>query len=63
MVAPWPPTWRPDIARPSSPHRIYLHTATIVKHAAFTGQYPVAVLSDCVVYATDCAPARWTSCT
>jgi hypothetical protein len=25
----------------------------IVKHAAFTGQYPVAVLSDCVVYASD----------
>lgn len=28
----------------------------IVKHAAFTGQYPVAILSDCVVYATDGTP-------
>ncbi len=24
-----------------------------MRHAAFTGQYPVAVLSDCAVYATD----------
>jgi hypothetical protein len=37
-------------ARRSSPVRINLHRK-IVKHAAFTGQYPVAVLSDCVVYA------------
>ncbi|MFE4053176.1 telomere-associated protein Tap [Streptomyces sp. YIM B13518] len=47
------PTWRPDIrAAVISRTRINLHRK-IVKHAAFTGQYPVAVLSDCVVYATD----------
>ncbi|MER5564076.1 helix-turn-helix domain-containing protein [Streptomyces sp. NPDC002506] len=45
------PTWRPDIrAAVISRTRINLHRK-IVKHAAFTGQYPVAVLSDCVVYA------------
>ncbi|MFJ1584302.1 hypothetical protein ACIOC1_13410 [Streptomyces sp. NPDC088197] len=27
--------------------------ARIIKHAASTGQYPVAVLSGCVVYAAD----------
>ncbi|WP_060904879.1 telomere-associated protein Tap [Streptomyces scabiei] len=44
------PTWRPDIrAAVISRTRINLHRK-IVKHAAFTGQYPVAVLSDCVVY-------------
>ncbi|MFJ9662079.1 telomere-associated protein Tap [Streptomyces griseoflavus] len=47
------PTWRPDIrAAVISRTRINLHRK-IVKHAAFTGQYPVAVLSDCVVYAAD----------
>jgi hypothetical protein len=25
----------------------------MLKHAAFTGQYPVAILSDCVVYAAN----------
>ncbi|MET8957128.1 helix-turn-helix transcriptional regulator [Streptomyces sp. NPDC004533] len=45
------PTWRPDIrAAIISRTRINLHRK-IVKHAAFTGQYPVAILSDCVVYA------------
>ncbi|WP_336319885.1 telomere-associated protein Tap [Streptomyces lavendofoliae] len=46
------PTWRPDIrAAVISRTRVNLHRK-IVKHAAFTGQYPVAVLSDCVVYAS-----------
>ncbi|MFJ8597042.1 telomere-associated protein Tap [Streptomyces sp. NPDC093598] len=45
------PTWRPDIrAAVISRTRVNLHRK-IIKHAAFTGQYPVAVLSDCVVYA------------
>ncbi|MFE9769527.1 telomere-associated protein Tap [Streptomyces sp. NPDC005808] len=45
------PTWRPDIrAAVISRTRINLHRK-IVKHASFTGQYPIAVLSDCVVYA------------
>ncbi|OKK03856.1 transcriptional regulator [Streptomyces sp. CB03234] len=44
------PTWRPDIrAAVISRTRTNLHRK-IVKHAAFTGQYPVAILSDCVVY-------------
>ncbi|PWI07331.1 transcriptional regulator [Streptomyces sp. NWU339] len=47
------PTWRPDIrAAVISRTRINLHRK-IVKHAAFTGDYPVAILSDCVVYAAD----------
>lgn len=47
------PTWRPDIrAAVISRTRINLHRK-IVKHASFTGQYPVAILSDCVVYAAD----------
>ncbi|MFH9983306.1 telomere-associated protein Tap [Streptomyces sp. NPDC017179] len=47
------PTWRPDIrAAVIARTRINFHRK-IVKHAAFTGQYPVAVLSDCVVYAVD----------
>ncbi|MEU7154418.1 helix-turn-helix transcriptional regulator [Streptomyces sp. NPDC045456] len=47
------PTWRPDIrAAVISRTRINLHRK-IVKHAAFTGQYPVAVNHDCVVYAVD----------
>ncbi|MGI5450664.1 telomere-associated protein Tap [Streptomyces sp. CA-243310] len=46
------PTWRPDIrAAVISRTRINLHRK-IIKHAAFTGQYPVAILSDCVVYAS-----------
>ncbi|WP_030390205.1 telomere-associated protein Tap [Streptomyces sp. NRRL S-241] len=47
------PTWRPDIrAAVISRTRINLHRK-IVKHAAFTAQYPIAVLSDCVVYAAN----------
>ncbi|KFG71539.1 telomere-associated protein Tap [Streptomyces mutabilis] len=47
------PTWRPDIrAAVISRTRINVHRK-LVKHAAFTGQYPVAVLSDCAVYAAD----------
>ncbi|MGW8066851.1 telomere-associated protein Tap [Streptomyces ziwulingensis] len=47
------PTWRPDIrAAVISRTRVNLHRK-IVKHAAFTGQYPVAILSDCVVYAAN----------
>ncbi|MCZ9354759.1 helix-turn-helix domain-containing protein [Streptomyces mutabilis] len=47
------PTWRPDIrAAVISRTRMNLHRK-IVKHAAFTGQYPVAILSDCVVYAAN----------
>ncbi|MEU0103610.1 helix-turn-helix transcriptional regulator [Streptomyces sp. NPDC006267] len=47
------PTWRPDIrAAVISRTRINLHRK-IIKHATFTGQYPIAVLSDCVVYAAD----------
>ncbi|CAM5553520.1 Transcriptional regulator OS=Streptomyces fumanus OX=67302 GN=GCM10018772_61640 PE=4 SV=1 [Streptomyces fumanus] len=47
------PTWRPDIrAAVISRTRINLHRK-IVRHAAFTGQYPVAILSDCVVYTAD----------
>ncbi|MFZ4184145.1 helix-turn-helix domain-containing protein [Streptomyces sp. R02] len=46
------PTWRPDIrAAVISRTRINLHRK-IVRHAAHTGQYPVAILSDCVVYAS-----------
>ncbi|MFJ6074013.1 telomere-associated protein Tap [Streptomyces sp. NPDC093065] len=47
------PTWRPDIrAAVISRTRVNMHRK-IVRHAVFTGQYPVAVLSDCAVYATD----------
>lgn len=47
------PTWRPDIrAAVISRTRINMHRK-MLKHAAFTGQYPVAVLSDCAVYAVD----------
>ncbi|MCD2469484.1 helix-turn-helix domain-containing protein [Streptomyces sp. MBT42] len=47
------PTWRPDIrAAVISRTRVNLHRK-MIKHAAFTGQYPVAVLSDCVVYAAN----------
>ncbi|MEV7405813.1 helix-turn-helix domain-containing protein [Streptomyces sp. NPDC091267] len=47
------PTWRPDIrAAVIARTRINLHRK-IVKHAAFTGQYPIAILSDCVVYAAN----------
>ncbi|MER5564346.1 helix-turn-helix transcriptional regulator [Streptomyces sp. NPDC002506] len=47
------PTWRPDIrAAVISRTRINMHRK-IVKHAAFTGQYPVAILSDCAVYTSD----------
>lgn len=51
------PTWRPDIrAAVISRTRINLHRK-IVKHAAFTGQYPIAILSDCVVYAAAAGPS------
>nr|WP_172682198.1 helix-turn-helix transcriptional regulator [Streptomyces violaceoruber] len=47
------PTWRPDIrAAVIARTRMNLHRK-IVKHAAFTGQYPIAILSDCVVYAAN----------
>ncbi|MFB6628115.1 helix-turn-helix domain-containing protein [Streptomyces sp. NPDC056374] len=47
------PTWRPDIrAAVISRTRVNLHRK-MIKHAAFTGQYPVAILSDCVVYAAN----------
>ncbi|MFJ8768806.1 telomere-associated protein Tap [Streptomyces clavifer] len=47
------PTWRPDIrAAVISKTRINMHRK-MAKHAAFTGQYPVAILSDCAVYASD----------
>ncbi|MCL8015855.1 helix-turn-helix transcriptional regulator [Streptomyces sp. AS02] len=47
------PTWRPDIrAAVISRTRVNMHRK-MVKHAAFTGQYPVAILSDCAVYASD----------
>ncbi|MEV1067018.1 helix-turn-helix transcriptional regulator [Streptomyces sp. NPDC050263] len=47
------PTWRPDIrAAVISRTRINLHRK-MIRHASFTGQYPVAILSDCVVYAVD----------
>ncbi|MDH2392581.1 helix-turn-helix domain-containing protein [Streptomyces sp. HNM0663] len=47
------PTWRPDIrAAVISRTRVNMHRK-LVKHAAFTGQYPVAILSDCAVYAAD----------
>lgn len=46
------PTWRPDIrAAVIARTRVNLHRK-IVKHAAYTGQYPIAVNHDCVVYAS-----------
>lgn len=50
----WPalqrPTWRPDIrAAVISKARINMHRK-MLKMAEFTGLYPLAVLSDCVVY-------------
>ncbi|MFI6555958.1 telomere-associated protein Tap [Streptomyces griseus] len=53
----WPalarPTWRPDIrAAVISRARINMHRKMIALAAA-TGRYPVAVLSDCAVYAAD----------
>ncbi|MBT2445424.1 transcriptional regulator, partial [Streptomyces sp. ISL-36] len=47
------PTWRPDIrAAVISRTRVNMHRK-LLKHAAVTGQYPVAILSDCAVYAAD----------
>ncbi|MEU7697065.1 helix-turn-helix transcriptional regulator [Streptomyces sp. NPDC039028] len=47
------PTWRPDIrAAVIARTRVNLHRK-MIKHAAFTGQYPIAVMSDCVVYAAN----------
>ncbi|MER7498005.1 helix-turn-helix transcriptional regulator [Streptomyces pharetrae] len=53
----WPalarPTWRPDIrAAVISRARINMHRK-MAALAAATGRYPVAVLSDCAVYAAD----------
>ncbi|MFF1282883.1 telomere-associated protein Tap [Streptomyces sp. NPDC058299] len=53
----WPalarPTWRPDIrAAVISRARINMHRKMLALAAA-TGRYPVAVLSDCAVYAAD----------
>ncbi|WP_061334448.1 telomere-associated protein Tap, partial [Streptomyces scabiei] len=53
----WPalarPTWRPDIrATVISRARINMHRK-MLNLAAATGRYPVAVLSDCAVYAAD----------
>ncbi|MFD7613057.1 telomere-associated protein Tap [Streptomyces sp. NPDC059828] len=53
----WPalarPTWRPDIrAVVISRARINMHRK-MLNLAAATGRYPVAVLSDCAVYAAD----------
>ncbi|TXS06483.1 XRE family transcriptional regulator [Streptomyces sp. col6] len=54
---PWPalsrPTWRPDIRAAVISHaRINMHRK-MLRLADATGQYPVAVLSDCAVYASD----------
>ncbi|WP_432171585.1 telomere-associated protein Tap [Streptomyces sp. 1222.5] len=54
---PWPalarPTWRPDIrAAVISRARINMHRK-MLHLAAATGRYPVAILSDCAVYAAD----------
>jgi hypothetical protein len=47
------PTWRPDIrAVVISRARVNMHRK-MVALAAATGRYPVAVLSDCAVYAAD----------
>ncbi|MET9887068.1 helix-turn-helix transcriptional regulator [Streptomyces sp. NPDC006430] len=53
----WPalerPTWRPDIrAAVISTARINMHRK-MNKLATATGQYPIAVLSDCAVYLSD----------
>ncbi|OIJ87028.1 telomere-associated protein Tap [Streptomyces monashensis] len=53
----WPaldrPTWRPDIrAAVISKARVNMHRKMLATARA-TGQYPVAVLSDCAVYASD----------
>ncbi|MEW2325339.1 helix-turn-helix transcriptional regulator [Streptomyces griseoincarnatus] len=53
----WPalarPTWRPDIrAAVISRARVNMHRK-MLHLAAATGRYPVAVLSDCAVYAAD----------
>jgi hypothetical protein len=52
----WPalerPTWRPDIrAAVISKARVNMHRK-MLKVAEFTGLYPLAVLSDCVVYSS-----------
>ncbi|MGA4844565.1 telomere-associated protein Tap [Streptomyces sp. G45] len=54
---PWPalnrPTWRPDIrAAVISKCRVNMHRK-MLKLAQATGRYPVAILSDCAVYAAD----------
>ncbi|MFF4213283.1 telomere-associated protein Tap [Streptomyces sp. NPDC001796] len=54
---PWPalsrPTWRPDIrAAVISRARVNMHRKMLALAAA-TGRYPVAILSDCAVYAAD----------
>jgi hypothetical protein len=52
----WPalerPTWRPDIrAAVISKARVHMH-GKMLNTAKATGRYPLAVLSDCVVYAS-----------
>ncbi|WP_392892457.1 telomere-associated protein Tap [Streptomyces sp. LN699] len=54
---PWPalerPTWRPDIrAAVISTARVNMHRK-MNKLATASGQYPIAVLSDCAVYLSD----------
>ncbi|MGW4881795.1 telomere-associated protein Tap [Streptomyces sp. NPDC004262] len=54
---PWPalarPTWRPDIrAAVIASARINMHRK-MLKLATHAGLYPVAILSDCAVYASD----------
>ncbi|SNB90870.1 Predicted transcriptional regulator [Streptomyces sp. PgraA7] len=56
---PWPammrPTWRPDIrAAVISKARVNMHRK-LANMAKMTGMYPLAVLSDCVVYPTPSA--------
>ncbi|MFJ9852858.1 telomere-associated protein Tap [Streptomyces sp. NPDC101150] len=53
----WPalerPTWRPDIrAAVIAKARVNMHRK-MLKLAELTGRYPLGVLSDCVVYASD----------
>lgn len=61
--APWPalnrPTWRPDIrAAVISRSRVNLHRKIRATLAA-TGAAPLAVLTDCVVYASPTPDIRW----
>lgn len=53
MARPVPPDVAPQ--HPGGGHRPHPDQPPrkIVKHAAFTGQSPIAILSDCVVYAAN----------